>query len=459
LEDRTSRVFEELLPEVRCVVAEARIEELAETVSRRAVALVAFDLSPTKGTESGTAHQWLRILSRRYRLEVYVHERHREEIERFPYGPDVHFHFVSVPRRICRLFERLGLHTIAYWFFMRACKPLIVSGQHLGSFELVHFITPAGLYSYNRMYKVLHVRYIVGPLGGGLRSPRGFVRAFGVAGSMVAISRDLLFWLARWNVFLRAYLSHAARIVVGTETQLAYVPRRLHSRTRTLFDTMVDMADFPLQESLPESETIQILVSGRLVRLKGGRMFVDALRLLNAKRPELVSRMRVVFAGDGSERDALEKRVDDAGLNECVCFLGRVPRIEVLRLLRESDIFCLPTIRESGGTAILEAMATGLPVITSDYGGPRHSVSAECGVRIPVLNYSQYVRDLASAIENLAGDAGARRSMGAKARERVLQHFSTTAVERKVLSLYSELFAGDQKSSGQTPTYTSVLEE
>ena len=78
-------------------------------------------------------------------------------------------------------------------------------------------------------------------------------------------------------------------------------------------------------------------------------------------------------------RGRLGELISDHGLEDCVSLLGHVARRELLNEYQQSDIFCLPTLREPGGTAILEAMACCLPVVTSDYGGPHYCVTDECG--------------------------------------------------------------------------------
>lgn len=81
-------------------------------------------------------------------------------------------------------------------------------------------------------------------------------------------------------------------------------------------------------------------------------------------------------------------------------------------------------------------MAAGLPITTSDYGGPKYSVTDDCGIKIPVDNYDTYVRNLAEAIIKLAEDEPLRRKMGEAARERVRDKFSLEALKRRIPEIY-----------------------
>ena len=81
-------------------------------------------------------------------------------------------------------------------------------------------------------------------------------------------------------------------------------------------------------------------------------------------------------------------------------------------------------------------MAAGLPVITSDYGGPRFSVTDACGIRVPLETPEQLEGGLADAIIRLANDTELRERMGRAARERAEEQFSIRAFERTIPSIY-----------------------
>jgi glycosyltransferase involved in cell wall biosynthesis len=144
----------------------------------------------------------------------------------------------------------------------------------------------------------------------------------------------------------------------------------------------------------------------------------------------------VEIVGWGVLKDELLKVIGREGLGMYVRLLGGMSRERVLEKYRTSDIFCLPTIRESGGTAILEAMSCGLPIITSDYGGPAYFVTQECGIKIPVTRHADYVEKLAGALGYLTENAAVRERMGIAARERAKTEFSLQALEKKVMSAY-----------------------
>ncbi|MFH1328595.1 MAG: glycosyltransferase family 4 protein [Candidatus Bathyarchaeota archaeon] len=104
---------------------------------------------------------------------------------------------------------------------------------------------------------------------------------------------------------------------------------------------------------------------GRLEYQKGPDLLIDAIPKVLAKRGDI----KFIFAGQGSMRSYLERRVEDLGITYAVRFLGFVPYWHFRELLNSFDIICLPSRNEPFGIALLEAWATGRPVVTTDVGG------------------------------------------------------------------------------------------
>jgi glycosyltransferase involved in cell wall biosynthesis len=84
-------------------------------------------------------------------------------------------------------------------------------------------------------------------------------------------------------------------------------------------------------------------------------------------------------------------------------------------------------------------MSCGLPVVTSDYGGPTVTVTERCGFKIPIQSGDQYIKDMVKAIHILYMDSGLRLEMGRNARERVVHEFSLENVERELIKIWSNL--------------------
>jgi glycosyltransferase involved in cell wall biosynthesis len=110
--------------------------------------------------------------------------------------------------------------------------------------------------------------------------------------------------------------------------------------------------------------TCTVLFVGRLIKRKGVRYLVQALSRFH----DGAGRYRLIVAGDGPERGNLEQLCCDLGVESAVTFAGAVDREQLVRLYDRAHVLVLPSLEESLANAVLEAMAAGLPIITTDTG-------------------------------------------------------------------------------------------
>lgn len=173
---------------------------------------------------------------------------------------------------------------------------------------------------------------------------------------------------------------------------------------------------------------------GRMQTVKNqpllARAFVQAL----AVRPQLRDRLRLACIGDGSLRASVVDVLRKADALELAWLPGE--RSDVAEVMRALDIFVLPSTAEGISNTILEAMATGLPVMATRVGG-NHELVADgvTGVLVP----SEDVNAMAARIVAWADDMRGARQMGAKGRARVLEHFSLQSMVDAYASVYDNL--------------------
>ena len=139
-------------------------------------------------------------------------------------------------------------------------------------------------------------------------------------------------------------------------------------------------------------------------------------------------------------RDALEEQSRGLNLTDRVTFVGWVSAADGARRLRTADVLVLPSLHEVGGIVILEAMAAGLPVIATDWGGPALHVTDEIGIRVKPDSKDGFVNGLAGAMIRLAGSPELRRGMGLAGRKRVGENlYDWDAKTGRFLEIYGEL--------------------
>jgi len=174
-------------------------------------------------------------------------------------------------------------------------------------------------------------------------------------------------------------------------------------------------------------EGMYCLFVGQLRNRKG----VDSL--LRAFNEIDNNKMKCVVVGDGPERDKLEKLADDFKLHSKVLFTGAVPFEDLTDLYAEAEFFVLPTVAEGSPLVVLEAMASGLPVISTKVSGiPEVIDNEQNGFIVPPRD----VHALAECMRVLIEDDELRAKMSKTARKKTVASFSWNAVARKTLAVY-----------------------
>jgi len=173
---------------------------------------------------------------------------------------------------------------------------------------------------------------------------------------------------------------------------------------------------------------------GRMQSIKAQTLLVRAFVALIRRKPEVRQRLRLVLVGSGPLLAECESLLMDAGLRELAWLPGE--RSDVPEVMRGLDCFVLPSLAEGISNTILEAMASGLPVIATDVGGNAELV--ERG-QTGTLVAADACEEMSAALEALASAPSMAASMGLRGRARVMQHFSLPAMVTAYEGLYDAL--------------------
>ena len=199
--------------------------------------------------------------------------------------------------------------------------------------------------------------YVIGPIGGALPTPDHFEKMFNFKERLVDKGRSFFYFLMKKNFSWKRYFNNAYRIVIATEYLFSVFPPEVKNKAVFLFDVVIDVDEFKEIKLQRRRHFIKIVYSGRLISTKGILMLIEAIRILKEKKMSVYSKLKILILGDGPLRRVVDRLIKKHGLDSSVQLIGKVSREKVINTLKESDIYCLPTIREPGGGSILEAMA------------------------------------------------------------------------------------------------------
>ncbi|HEY2119655.1 MAG TPA: glycosyltransferase [Candidatus Acidoferrum sp.] len=162
---------------------------------------------------------------------------------------------------------------------------------------------------------------------------------------------------------------------------------------------------------------MNLLFVGRLLPWKGIHLALKAIAALGPQSKDV----HLTIVGSGSDHARLQHLARRLGLTESVSWIPWMKREQLFRMYSQFDLFLFPSLHDSGGMAVLEAMSFGLPVLCLDLGGPAISVDSTCGKVIPTNRRTEeeVVSTISSSLSQLLSDRSLLEPLSLAAASRV----------------------------------------
>lgn len=382
------------------------------------ILLSAYACEPGKGSEPEVG--WQRALhARAIADEVWVLTRANNQavIEADPLShvAGLHFIYYDLPGWALKLKKRAWFFPIycILWQWKAYC--LAVRYHRDKSFDCVCHVTFVSM-KYGSFMGRLGIPFVIGPVAGGERASMRLRRSMPISGKSFELLRDLGIVLQRYSPLTRQAYAAAKRIYVTTPSSLWLIPPKW--RVKTEVHLAIGTQGHAVKNKAQKPPGFpRFVFAGNLLFLKGVHLAIRALAQAKAEIPEA----KLTLVGDGPAMRWLQNISKRLGIAEAVDFVGRVPRQQLTASLQSYTAFVFPSLHDSGGMVVLEALSEGLPVVCLDLGGPGFMVNKTCGIVVPTANSgeAQTVTGIANAMialgtmpaaewERLSKDAVAR---------------------------------------------------
>jgi glycosyltransferase involved in cell wall biosynthesis len=376
-------------------------------------------------------------LGRAYRLWVLTAAQNCEAIEAAlkekPLA-DVQFVYVDLPAWLHALVRhQVGIQLYAYLWQWKAY--FVARGLHRHvRFGLFHHLTYENDWMASVIGALLPVPYVRGPGGGAHRIPKPFLKGFRLGSRLAEFRRSFGQWVFQHDPFF-ALSQHRARVILACNREAVEgVPARWRHKVQLLSVNGVSGHEIIPPRQQARSEKFAVLSAGRLVPLKGFDLALRAFAILAERHPEA----SFTIIGKGPELNRLETLIHELGIEKQARILTWMPREHLLASMRSCDVFLFASLRDGGGLVVVEAMASGKPVVCFDLGGPGLHINDECGFKVPARDPDQAVRDMAVALEKLASDRNLCAQMGRAAFERARRVYDWDRVTKRIIEAYEQ---------------------
>lgn len=386
--------------------------------------------------EAWCAHQWVHHLAKRADVTLLTLRRKGRtpaseqlpDVEVIEWDEQLYF------EKFSRLSSMLKPGYVS--FYKNARRWIEQALEQGREFDIGHQFTPIAL-RYPSPLAQFPMPFVLGPQGGSLETPAGFTMECRSSAWYTRLRGLDRLRLRRDNMLRNSYRS--ASLILGVAPYVSEMLGELAQRFEVI-------SELGIEKLAPEREIsmtrghINLVHVGRGVRTKGLR---DAVRAL-ARLPQDVT-AHLDVAGSGEEIAICQDEAASLGVADMITFHGQISREEVENLYRKADAFLFPSFREPSGSVVFEAMRNGLPVITTDRGGPGFVVDASCGITVPAIYPDQLATDLAEAVTSLAREPALRKRLAQGARDRIAGIGLWDNKIEQLLSFYQETLTSNSQ--------------
>lgn len=329
-------------------------------------------------------------------------------IHRLPIGKnEKNLHFQSQKDLLIYAFK-------AYFFSQRLIEKAMRENK---AYNLTNsfFTVPCGYISY-RLKKKYKIPYIVSLRGSDVP---GFSDRF-----------SLIYLLLK--PLIKKIWAKSSEVVSASLGLKELALKTNHDQKIAIIFNGIDVEKFiPDHEKRPQDRLIITTGATRVTHRKCIDYLIRAVAKLAPKYPQIYAKIM----GDGNAKEELEKLIDDLKIGNNVNLIGRIPREETAPYYQEASIFVLPSFNEGMSNAMLEALGSGLPIISTPTGGAEELVKD--GINGYLIKYKDS-DDIANKLETLLNNPELARKMGQESRK-IAETMSWQGVAQKYFDLYKQV--------------------
>jgi len=388
-------------------------------------------------------------IGRHHEVWVITQEEDRQSIESTVSAQGLtgmHFHYVGLPSWLKPMLKFQGAHQVYYYLWqMRAYFAARKLHKKIG-FDLFHHITYANDWMASFIGALLPIPYVRGPGGGAHRTPAALIGEYTFKGRIWERIRRTGQWLFRHDPFFIVGHRRASAILLCNNDAMSIMPSKWSGKLHLYPVSGVPLEDLALGEDTnaanddsPTNAEFSVISAGSLIRVKGFGLAIKAFKKFSDKYP--ASRLTIV--GSGPEEPRLAELVRSSHLEHKVELPGAIPRKDLLKKMASSDVLLFPSLRDGGGTVVIEAMSVGKPVVCLDIGGPGMHITEECGIKVTPRSPQETVDELAGALELLYNDEELRSNLGKAGRQKAAQSYTWERLGERLMEIYEPILGSD----------------
>lgn len=361
----------------------------------------AYACGPGRGSEPGMAWNWCLNLARYCNLYIITEGEFREDIDRvlpsLKQGANMHFYFLPVSDKIRNMCWNQGDWRFYYYYSKwqkRALKQAqeIIKTTHI---DVIHQLNMIGFREPGRLWKIDGIPLVWGPTNAKEAFPMAYLKGASTKSKIFIYTKNAL---TRFQLIcspnVHKMAKRAQTIVAASSDSAASICKFLHRNPVVINESGCEFVEnsVAIQQN---NGTLQLLWVGRYIFTKQLTLALESLAKITAD-----VRLHIV-GGLIEEEKPFKVLAHQLGIEDLCIWHERISHSEVQTLMRQCDLFFFTSVAEGTPHVVLESIANNLPVLCFDTCGHGDCVDDTVGIKIPLTNPQQSIKDFAEKIDYL----------------------------------------------------------
>lgn len=405
------------------------------------ILLSAYACDPTAGSESGIGWNFGKELALKGH-QVYILTKNpekeiafRKEIQELHLQDQLYVIYYDLPRIFQSFYKSAtASEHLYYWMWQLGVYFFAKELLKKYEFDVVHHIT-LGVFRTPSFLFLLDKPFIFGPVGGGEECPSALLKNLPLRFKLKEKARAFLNNLSRFDPFLNQCFKHSTFIFLKTSDNYKYIPQLYHSKCKVELEVGINNIPDVSTRSIQEGK-IKILYAGRLIYWKGVHLAIKAYARLAKKHPDV----EFTIVGSGPDEEWLKEIARQENVLDKINWIPRVDQAVLFEMYRNYDLLLFPSLHDSSGGVVLEAISFGIPVVCLDLGGPKEIVDSSCSCILDTegLSESQLVESIAASVCQLIHEPAKIAEMSRNAHQKAKAY----SWQKVVAKIYENIESG-----------------
>jgi glycosyltransferase involved in cell wall biosynthesis len=359
---------------------------------KKKILLSAYSCEPNRGSESEVGWNWaIHLADMGNEIFVITRLNQKKNIDYYlsqNLTTNINFIYYDLPNWLIKILKgKSNSFTYLYFYLWQIgiyFKALKITKKI--DFDFIHHVTLVS-YRFPSLLCLLNIPFIYGPISGGEEIPCELKKNFNLRSKFLEFIRELNNKLIKYSPLVNLTFKKSLKIIVTSEATKNKIPKKYHHKVLVELAISLDKKKLSKINEIASLDNKHFLFcyAGVLEHRKGINILLKIINKLKQNNYNFI----FSFFGDGILRLYIKKYILDNNLSNSVKLFGNLNQLKLHEEMGKNQLLLFPSLRDSGGLILLEAMSIGLPSAILNLAGPSEIITNDCGIVIDVLNKNE----------------------------------------------------------------------